>query len=73
MAKEKVKEAPEGEDGEAVEGAEGEGAPAKKKLPLKMLIIAGAAAVVALGGGGTAAFMFLMPKPDAAHAEKGGH
>ncbi len=71
VAKEKVKEAPEGEDGEAAEG-EGEGAPAKKKLPLKMLIIAGAAAVLVLGGGGTAAFMFLMPKPDAAHAEKGG-
>jgi flagellar protein FliL len=72
VAKEKVKEAPEGEDGEAAEGAEGEGAPAKKKLPLKMLIIAGAAAVLVLGGGGTAAFMFLAPKPDAAHAAKGG-
>ena len=72
VAKDKVKEAPEGEGEEAAEGAEGEGAPAKKKLPLKMLIIAGAAAVLVLGGGGTAAFMFLMPKPDAAHAEKGG-
>jgi flagellar FliL protein len=50
---------------------EGE-APAKKKLPLKMLIIAGAASVLVLGGGGTAAFMFLKPKPEAA-AEKGEH
>ena len=69
MAKDKVKEAPEGEA--PAEGEEGEGAPAKKKLPLKMLIIAGSAALVVLGGGGTAAFMFLKPKPDAAHAEKG--
>ena len=70
MAKDKVKEAPE--EGHAEGDAEdGEGAPAKKKLPLKMLIIAGAAAVVVLGGGGTAAFMFLKPKPDEAHAEKG--
>jgi flagellar FliL protein len=66
----KPKEA-EGEAPEGAEGVEGE-APAKKKLPLKMLIIAGAAALVVLGGGGTAAFMFLKPKPDEAHAEKGG-
>lgn len=66
----KPKEA-EGEAPEGAEGAEGE-APAKKKLPLKMLIIAGAAALVVLGGGGTAAFIFLKPKPDEAHAEKGG-
>ena len=71
MAKEKVKEADKGEAEEAAEGEEGEGAPARKKLPLKMLIIAGAAALVVLGGGGTAAFMFLKPQPDAAHAEKG--
>jgi len=70
VAKDKVKEAPKEEA--AAEGEEGE-APAKKKLPLKMMIIAGAAALVVLGGGGTAAFMFLKPKPDAAHAEKGGH
>ena len=67
MAKDKVKEAPEAE---AAEGEDGE-APAKKKLPLKMLIIGGVAAVLVLGGGGTAAFMFLKPKPDEAHAEKG--
>lgn len=67
----KPKEAKEGETPEVAEGAEGE-APAKKKLPLKMLIIGGVAAVLVLGGGGTAAFMFLGPKPDAA-AEKGDH
>lgn len=68
MAKDKVKEAPEGEA--PAEGEEGE-APAKKKLPLKLLIIGGVAAVLVLGGGGTAAFMFLAPKPDdaAAHGE----
>ncbi len=68
MAKNKVKEAPE----DGAEGAEdGEGAPAKKKLPLKLLIIGGVAALVVLGGGGTAAFMFLKPKPAAEgeHAE----
>lgn len=63
MAKDKVKEAPEGEaPAEGEEGAE----PAKKKLPRKLLIIGGVAAVLVLGGGGTAAFMFLGPKPDAA-------
>jgi flagellar FliL protein len=72
VAKEKVKEAPPEEA--AADGEEGEVAP-KKKLPLKMMIIAGAAALVVLGGGGTAAFIFLKPKPDAAHAadKKGGH
>lgn len=61
MAKDKVKEAPP----EAGEGAEGEDAPAKKKLPLKLIIIAGVAAAVILGGGGTAAFLLLKPKPAA--------
>lgn len=68
VAKDKVKEAPEGEaPAEGEEGAE----PAKKKLPLKLLIIGGVAAVLVLGGGGTAAFVFLKPKPDeaAAHGE----
>ena len=69
--KEKKPKEAEGETPEVAEGAEGE-APAKKKLPLKMLIIAGAAALVVLGGGGTAAFVFLAPKPDAT-AEKGDH
>lgn len=69
--KEKKPKEAEGEAPEGAEGAEGE-APAKKKLPLKMLIIAGAAALVVLGGGGTAAFVFLKPKPDeAAQGEKG--
>jgi len=70
--KEKKPKEAEGEAPEGAEGVEGE-APAKKKLPLKMLIIAGAAALVVLGGGGTAAFVFLKPKPDeaAAQGEKG--
>ncbi|WP_332768478.1 flagellar basal body-associated FliL family protein [Phenylobacterium sp.] len=71
MAKDKVKEAPEGD---VAEGEDGEGAPAKKKIPLKLLIIGGVAAVLVLGGGGTAGFMLLKPKPDEAHGEKkGGH
>ena len=61
-------EAGEGAEGEG-EGEGGEGG-AKKKLPLKMILIAGAAAFVILGGGGGAAFFFLAPKgppPKAAH------
>ena len=69
MAEDKVQEAP---GGEAAEGEEGEGAKPKKKLSKKMMLIAGAAAFVVLGGGGGAAFVFLKPKPDAAHADKGG-
>jgi len=69
VAEAKVKEAPPEE--EAVEGEEGEAPPAKKKLPLMFLIAGAAALVLVLGGGGTAAyFMFLKPKPDAAHAGK---
>jgi flagellar FliL protein len=68
VAEAQVKEAPEEEVAEGEEGAEA--APAKKKLPM-MFIIAGAAAFVILGGGGGAAyFLFLKPKPDAAHAAK---
>jgi flagellar FliL protein len=53
---------------DAEAGAEGEGEGGKKKLPLKMMLIAGAAAFVILGGGGGAAFFFLAPKaPAAAH------
>lgn len=62
------KEAPAAEGAEAPEGVEGEAAPGKKKLPLKLLIIAGVALVVVLGGGGTTAFMLLKPKPAAAAA-----
>jgi flagellar FliL protein len=70
VAKEKVKEAPDDLDAEA--GEEGaEGAPKKKGLPLKLMIIIGVVAVLVLGGGGTAAFFLMKPKPgDAAHAAK---
>jgi flagellar FliL protein len=68
VAREKVKEASDGEGEPSADGAEGEAAPGKKKLPLKMLIAAGAAAVLVLGGGGTAAFVFMKPKPEAAGA-----
>ena len=69
MAEAKVKEAPPEEA--AVEGEEGESPPAKKKLPLMFLIAGAAALVLVLGGGGAAGyFMFLKPKPDAAHAGK---
>ena len=67
MAEAKVQEAPEGD---AAEGEEGEGKKPQKKLSMKMMLIAGAAALVVFGGGGTAAFIFLKPKPDAAHAGK---
>lgn len=69
MAKDKVKEA---EEAPAEEGAEGD-APAKKKLPLKIIIIGAVAAVLVLGGGGTAAMFLMKPKPGAekvASAEK---
>jgi flagellar protein FliL len=69
VAKSKDKEPPVDGDETAVDG---EGAPAKKKPPLKLLIIAGVGALVVLGGGGAGAFMLLKPKPAAegeAHAE----
>ena len=56
------------------EGVDGEGAPARKKLPLLFIIIP--AALVVLGGGGGAAFMLMQPKSAAAeesHGEAGGH
>ena len=61
MAKDKVKEGPDGD----AEAEDGEGAPARKKLSPKMMIIAGAAAVLVLGGG-TGAFFLLKPKSDGA-------
>jgi flagellar FliL protein len=67
VSKEKTKEAP---DQAAAEGAEGEGAPGKKKPPIMLFAIIGAVAVLVLGGGGTAAFLMLGPKPDAAAAGK---
>ena len=51
------------------EGAEG--APAKKKIPLKLMIMGGVAAAVVLGGGGVGAMMFLGGGDKA--AEEGGH
>ena len=71
MAKDKVKEAEAAPEGEgAAEGEDG-AAPGKKKLPMKMVIIAGVAAVLVLGGGGAGAFMFLKPKPAAEAGEHG--
>ena len=69
MAKTDDKKAPDGFHADGADGEEGEGGPAKKKLPLKIIIIAAVAAVLVLGGGGTAAFLLLSPK-DAAHADK---
>lgn len=51
------------------EVADGEEAPAKKKLPLLFIIIP--VAVLVLLGGGGAAFFLLQPKPAAAEGEHG--
>ena len=64
--------APAGDDANlpaVSDGEGGEGAPAKKKLPLLFIIIP--AALVVLGGGGAAAFLLMKPKP--AEAEAGDH
>jgi flagellar FliL protein len=53
------------------DGEGGEGAPAKKKLPLLFIIIP--AALVVLGGGGAAAFFLMKPKPAEAEAAAGDH
>ncbi|MGH7021194.1 MAG: flagellar basal body-associated FliL family protein, partial [Brevundimonas sp.] len=61
--------APEGDDANlpvVSDGEGGEGAPAKKKLPLLFIIIP--AALVVLGGGGAAAFLLMKPKPAEAEA-----
>ena len=61
--------APEGDDANlpaVSDGEGGEGAPAKKKLPLLFIIIP--AALVVLGGGGAAAFFLMKPKPAEAEA-----
>jgi flagellar FliL protein len=70
VSKDKPKEA-EDAPAEGADGEGGEGAPAKKKLPLKMIIIGGVAAVLVLGGGGGAAFFFMKPKPAAEAGEHG--
>lgn len=54
----------------AIDGEDG-AAPAKKKLPLKLIIIGGVAAVVVLGGGGTAAMLLLGGGGGEAHAQAG--
>jgi len=64
VAEDKVQEAPEGE---ASEGEEGEGVQPKKKLSMKMMLIAGAGRP--RGGrrlAGPRGFIFLKPKPEAA-------
>jgi flagellar FliL protein len=51
-----------GAETEIEESAEGEGAqPAKKKLPLKLILIA-ATALLVLGGGGTGGYLFFASK-----------
>ena len=70
MAKDKKTEAPKDADAEPVEGE----TPAKKKPPLKLILIGAGAAVLVLGGGGAAAMMLLGGGEKAeggeAHAEK---
>ena len=56
----------DGEEGESEATAESEGG--ARKLPLRMLVIAGAGALVVLGGGSAAALMLLAP-----HAPPGAH
>src|SRR5581483_10288830 len=45
-------------DEDKAEGAEGEAAAPKRKLPRKLMIMAGAGLLVLLGGGATAYFVF---------------
>lgn len=59
-------DAPAKPEADAPEGEEGAAAPAKKKLPLKLILIAAVALLVVGGGGGTAAFIFLKPAAAAA-------
>lgn len=67
MAKDEVQEAPQ----DGAEGEEGEGGKPKKKLPMRLMLIAGAAALVVVGGGGAGAFFLLKPKPEAAAGKDG--
>ncbi len=57
------------EGSEGGEGAEGDAAPKKKKLPL--LFIIAPVALLVVGGGGAAAFFMFMKPPAEAHAEEG--
>jgi flagellar protein FliL len=68
MAKPPKAPAPEAEAGE---DAEAGAAPAKKKLPMKLVIIGAAGAVVVLGGGGVATV--LMMGGGKAQAHKAAH
>lgn len=74
FGKKKDKAAVEASEAEAApdagEGAEGEAAPKKKKLPLFVLI--GAVALLVVGGGGAGAF-FLFMKPAGAEAAPADH
>jgi flagellar protein FliL len=71
LAKDKKEKKGEQPPVDGAEGAEGEGAPKKKGLPIMLIAIAGGA-VLLLGGGGAAAwFLFLAPKPEAAAAADG--
>jgi flagellar FliL protein len=73
MAKDAAKKKPGADDAapeaEAVEGAEGEGEGGKKKLPLKLLIIAGVAGLVIIGAGTTAAVLLFGHKGPPAAAK----
>lgn len=67
----KKEKPPKGDAPESADGAEGE-APAKKKLPMPILLAAAGGVVLLLGGGGAAAyFMFLKPKPAAEAGAEG--
>jgi flagellar FliL protein len=63
----KAKSAKIEEEAADSEPGEGEPAPAKRRLSLKLMLIAGAALLVVLGGGGTAAY-FMLGKSDVAVA-----
>ena len=69
MSKKKEKAPPPEGAPEGEHGAEGE-AGGKKKLPMKMVIIAGVGALVVLGGGGAGAMLLLGKKEPAAHGEE---
>ncbi len=67
MAGKKAPKADAAADAEGVDGA-----PVKKKPPLKLLVIGGVAGVLVLGGGGTAAALLLGGGGGEEHAEAGG-